>query len=112
MNCTVFTPPTRRNDGTLNWPPDAVNATCDPPFTDTVVLQPLPDGAASDTAHDAPATAPVNAGDADSPFPNAAVVKPDGHEPLTTSFVSSLRRHRRRIHHLADSRGSPEHGSV
>ena len=53
------------------------------------MLQPLPDGAASDTAHDAPATAPVNAGDADSPFPNAAVVKLDGHEPLTTSFVEA-----------------------
>jgi hypothetical protein len=85
----VFAPPTRRNDGTLNWPPDAVSATCAPPFTDTVELQPLPDGAASDTAHDAPATAPVNDGDADSPFPNAAVAKLDGHEPLTTSFVEA-----------------------
>ena len=51
--------------------------------------QPLPDGAASDTEHDAPATAPVNAGEDDSPFPNAAVVKADGHEPLTTSFVAA-----------------------
>ena len=89
MNLTVFAPPTKRNDGTLSWPPDAVNATCDPPFTDTVELQPLPDGAASDTAHEAPATAPVNDGDADSPFPNAAVVKADGHEPLTTSFAAA-----------------------
>ena len=89
MNCTVFTPPASRNDGDAQLAPGRRQRHLRPPFTDAVVLQPLPDGAASDTAHDAPATAPVNAGDADSPFPNATVVKPDGHEPLTTSFVAA-----------------------
>ena len=60
-----------------------------------------PTAAPQITEHDAPATAPVNAGERRFAVrPTAAVVKLDGHDPLTTSCRSSLRRPRRRIHNL------------
>ena len=82
MKATVLAPAARAKPGAVSFDPASFSSTAAAPLIETVVFQPVPEGAASATEQLAPWTAPVRVGVTDPPLPSAAVLKLEGHVPL------------------------------
>ena len=81
-NAIVLAPARSAKLGAVSFGPASVSSTGAAPLIETVVFQPLPEGAVSATEQLAPWTAPVRVGLAEPPPASAAVVKLEGQLPV------------------------------